>query len=331
MIHVHAWDFKKLNASDLSGFLLIDLLCYWSVPVFVMISGGLLLKPNSINTKEEPVLFLKKRWRRMFRPMIVWGVFATLWGVFALGQSQEETLRRTLLGIPNDPQWFLYMMLGLYLVTPTLRLLILSPGFERKHLTAVISLLYTANLVVLIQQMTGYQEEIEFPINSFLFLDFYLLGMVVSRVDIWSRGTDRCVVGSALLLTVLFAVSAILFPTQIREFRMIFSHHHSPLVLLQAVAIFRSAVNFEASRITGIRLADTKMGNIVRQSSDWSFGIYLIHPFVLNVLFKYVLRPIDGPFLVYSLVIWVLTMIASCLGCYILRSQKVTGWMIPAS
>jgi surface polysaccharide O-acyltransferase-like enzyme len=48
MIHVHSCPFDKLSPNDQRGFLLIDTLCFWSVPVFVMLSA--LLLNNASNT-----------------------------------------------------------------------------------------------------------------------------------------------------------------------------------------------------------------------------------------------------------------------------------------
>ena len=213
MIHVHSWDFKPLSPSDKSGFLLIDLFCYWSVPVFVMLSGGLLLRsakiqptglilpPDMAQPVESPAVFFRKRWRRMIRPTLVWAALAVVWGLAAKGQGGEETLKRLATGVPNDPQWFLFMLLGLYALTPWLRVLLANPQFNR----------------------------------------YWLVGLL----------------------------------------------------------------------------------------ADWSFGIYVIHPFVLTVLFKLFLRPIDGPFLPYCLVVWAATMLLSCLGCLVLRFKPVTAWIIP--
>jgi surface polysaccharide O-acyltransferase-like enzyme len=126
MIHVHSWSFDKLSPNDQRGFLLIDTLCYWSVPIFIMLSGALLLNIDQARSHESPGTFLKKRWRRMIRPTIAWGIIALIWGCLALGRGRDETFRRMMTGLPNDPQWFLFMLLGLYALTPWLRMLLAS-------------------------------------------------------------------------------------------------------------------------------------------------------------------------------------------------------------
>jgi len=339
MIHVHSWDFKKLNPTDQSGYLLIDLFCYWSVPVFVMLSGGLLLRPakmqstglilppDVVQAAEPPAVFFRKRWRRMIRPTLVWAALAVVWGVGAKGQGAQETLERLATGIPNDPQWFLFMLLGLYALTPWLRILLANPQFNRYWLAGLVQLLYAANLYALVQQYAGLTVEPVFPINTLTYLDLYLFGIIVSESDAWSRRTDRAIWLSSVVVTAIAAFLILSNPALVARFKILLTHYHSPLVLLQAVAVFRLAVRQfpdGAGQAAGVRWR-----GVVSLLADWSFGIYVIHPFVLTVLFKFFLRPIDGPFLPYCLVVWAVTMLVSCLGCLVLRYKPVTAWIIP--
>lgn len=48
----------------------------WSVPVFVMLSGALLLHPNK---QESLSVFYKKRLSRILVPLIFWSLFYLLW------------------------------------------------------------------------------------------------------------------------------------------------------------------------------------------------------------------------------------------------------------
>ena len=329
MIHVHSWSFDKLSPNDQRGFLLIDTLCYWSVPIFVMLSGALLLNVDQTRSHESPGMFFKKRWRRMIRPTIVWGIIALIWGSLALGRGRDETFRRIMTGIPNDPQWFLFMLLGLYALTPWLRMLLGSPNFQRTSLPGLISLLYGANLFALIQQMGGYSSEAIFPINSLIYLDLYLLGVIVADPNSWSLRTNRMIYLLGFLSTIIPISLLVVKPDNFAEFRLLQTSYHSPLVLIKSVAIFRFMVcnSWEIDEsVVGMR---REARDVIRQLSDWSFGIYVIHPFVLSLLFKFVLRPIDGPFLPYCMAIWILTMLITCIGCKVLRSRSLTAWLIP--
>ena len=100
----------------------------WSVPVFVMISGALLLDPNK---KEDLLTFYKKRLSKIFIPILIWTFLFLIWA-FLKGQisgneiSIIHLLKRILSGKPHYHMWFLYMILCLYLFTPFFRKVIIN-------------------------------------------------------------------------------------------------------------------------------------------------------------------------------------------------------------
>jgi surface polysaccharide O-acyltransferase-like enzyme len=93
------------------------------VPLFVMLSGALLLQSYKI---EEPLkVFFKKRLLRIGLPWIFWGV--AYFAYSYLLKNNPFTLSSIAQGIATGPYyqfWFLYMLLGLYLVTPLLRVFV---------------------------------------------------------------------------------------------------------------------------------------------------------------------------------------------------------------
>lgn len=332
MIHVHSWGFDSLSDRDKTGFLLINIFCYWSVPAFVMLSGFLLLTPSPRHASEDTFTFVKKRWKRMIRPTLAWACVAVLWDALALRQSTEELVMRVVTGVPIDPQWFLFMLLGLYFLTPWLRLSICSEKFDRKHLCGAITVLYLINLIVLVQIRMGYVREIPFPANSLTYLDIYLFGVLAGDRNSWGRGTDRVIWLAAAVLAIFAASMAILKPSHFDPSGWgLLTNYHSPFVLLMATAIFRGALRYFGDTREGEMQHhdDSRFARLVRTLSDWSFGIYVIHPFVRSVLFKTFLRPIDGPFLPYCFVIWTVTMAISCIACYLAKKSRWTAWLIP--
>jgi peptidoglycan/LPS O-acetylase OafA/YrhL len=133
----------------------------------------------------------------------------------------------------------------------------------------------------------------------------------------------------AFLSTIIPISLLVVNPDNFSGFRLLQTCYHSPLVLIKSVAIFRFMVcnSWEIDEsVIGMRRVAR---NAIRQLSDWSFGIYVIHPFILSLLFKFVLRPVDGPFLPYCIVIWILTMLITCVVCKVLRSRPITASLIP--
>lgn len=93
------------------------------VPLFLMLTGVLLLQPSKV---DEPLrVFFKKRWRRIGLPFIFWGIAYFAWRFFVNGEAL--TASSILQGILTGPYlhfWFLYLLVGVYLVTPVFRVVL---------------------------------------------------------------------------------------------------------------------------------------------------------------------------------------------------------------
>jgi surface polysaccharide O-acyltransferase-like enzyme len=94
-----------------------------SVPLFVMLTGALLLQPNKV---DEPLrVFFKKRWNRIGIPVIFWGAIFFAWDFLVRGQSLSALfILQGLFAGPYVHFWYVYILIGLYLVTPLLRVVV---------------------------------------------------------------------------------------------------------------------------------------------------------------------------------------------------------------
>ena len=113
-VPVGSAEFHVLNAYD--G------LTHWCVPVFIMLSGMFLLDPKH---SLSPSKLFFGHILRMLVAMAVWGTaYALVTQVSAAGLSWasiKAALWQVLQGKTHFHLWFLYMIIGLYLVTPILR------------------------------------------------------------------------------------------------------------------------------------------------------------------------------------------------------------------
>ena len=97
------------------------------VPLFVMLSGALLLQPAKL---DEPIrVFLKKRLSRIGLAFGFWSMVYLAWGFYVT--NVPVTLSNVVQGIVKDlftgawyHFWFIYLIVGLYLITPILRVII---------------------------------------------------------------------------------------------------------------------------------------------------------------------------------------------------------------
>lgn len=104
---------RCLTAVNAAGFI--------AVPLFVLISGALLLHQSA---EESLFAFYKKRMNRILVPTIFWSFLFLL---IARYQNPSITLKNMLFmclrGKPYYHLWYMYMLVGLYLIAPALKIL----------------------------------------------------------------------------------------------------------------------------------------------------------------------------------------------------------------
>ncbi len=100
-----------------------DSLARPAVPLFVMLTGALLLQPSKA---DEPLkVFFKKRLARIGLPLIFWGGAYFAWRYFVNKEAlTSNSIFQGILGGPYFHFWFVYLLLGLYLITPILRVIV---------------------------------------------------------------------------------------------------------------------------------------------------------------------------------------------------------------
>ena len=88
----------------------------WSVPLFIMISGALLISDKSFQNVD---LFFKKRLNRILLPLVFWSVIFTLFSIYVYDFfSIKDIFARLYIGEPYYHLWYLFLILGIYFVTP---------------------------------------------------------------------------------------------------------------------------------------------------------------------------------------------------------------------
>ncbi|MGA3289170.1 MAG: acyltransferase family protein [Candidatus Bathyarchaeia archaeon] len=157
------------------------------VPLFVLLSGALLLQPAKLN---EPIrVFLKKRLSRIGLAFAFWSAVYLAWS-FYITQT-PVTLSNIGQGILYDlfsgayyQFWFIYLIVGLYLITPILRVIIASGNW--RVIRYLILLWFVGVAVVpLIQLASGY------TLNSTVFViggwvGYFVLGSYLQRIKLRS-------------------------------------------------------------------------------------------------------------------------------------------------
>ena len=157
------------------------------VPLFVILSGALLLQPSKTN---EPIrVFLKKRFNRIGLAFLFWSAVYLVWA-FLVTQTpvtSDNVIEGALYSLFSGSYyhfWFLYLIAGLYLLTPILRKIVSVK--DPKILKYLILLWFIDVAVVpLIQLITGYSlNDTVFVVGGFI--GYFVLGVYLQRVKVRS-------------------------------------------------------------------------------------------------------------------------------------------------
>lgn len=268
------------------------------VPLFLLLTGALLLQPSKLN---EPIgYFFKKRLARIGLPFIFWGAIYFAWDFLVIHKIYDVpiTTNNIIQGILTGPYyqfWYLYMLLGLYLLTPLLRVLVAHASRDlMKYLLVLwflgaavvptIALVTPLQLDTNVLTITGYV--------GYFILGAYLLTLQVSR----SKLALLTTVGIALTAVGTYVIAATVGGTEMYYFQ----GYLSPTLILAACSLFMLLIAMQTP--APIPAPPSPMGtlNLQEISSDPpadSFGkklmaaisanslpLYLFHVMVLATL-----------------------------------------------
>ena len=137
-------------------FNIYDGLVRWCVPVFVMLSGMFMLDPG--RSLPLPKLLFHNA-LRILVCLMFWGTVYALAGCWAAGDFSVHGLWTamldTLKGNTHYHLWFLYMILGLYLVTPILRAFCKGASRGDLHYFFILAFLFASLLPISFQLWPG--------------------------------------------------------------------------------------------------------------------------------------------------------------------------------
>ena len=152
VIFVHASSFPYSIPGEITPLVMVNwftsdvygAIGYLGVPIFVMLSGALLLNPQKA---DEPLrAFYKKRFNRIGLPLIFWTIIFFAWNYVVHNQPLTLfNIQQGLLTGSYPIMWFLYMLAGLYLATPFLR--VLTKHIDRKKFTILITLWFIGAVI----------------------------------------------------------------------------------------------------------------------------------------------------------------------------------------
>jgi surface polysaccharide O-acyltransferase-like enzyme len=188
-------------------------------------------------------------------------------------QVMMSMLKVMYLGNVEIHLWFLYILIGIYLVVPILRVLV-SAASTQILIYFVILWFIGTSLFELAQHLVGSQTALVIPVVTG-YVGYFVLGYLLADIKLGGRGRLFSALGCIIAIVVTFVGTIILTPEsgQIDDY---FYSYFSPATVLATIC------GYLLMKELGENLG--KAARIVREISMTSFGIFLIHIFVAEWL-----------------------------------------------
>jgi len=301
-------DIFKINKGQYLLFTTIVCLMNWAVPLFFMITGTLMLNPKKKLSVRDAVF---KYAKRIFLALMIFGI-PMAW-VVVLITHRQISLKLILLGILDTIEgksfshlWYLYAIIGLYLIIPMLKPYVNSTSINTKRYILIV--LFAFNFCfTLIDRLFNIHIAFELPIagNSVFYL---LTGEYLNEISA-DGDIDRKL--NAFLIAVvvgtIIAINIIAYPKA-----PLFLGYDSPFIAALSILIYR--------QLFGVKCGLRHLWGIDRLT----FGVYLIHPIFIHLAYNFLgITPMDfKPLLLSILVIWAVVVTLSFVSSYILKHIK---------
>lgn len=299
-------------------------LCRASVPLFVIASGYFIL-PMRGSVSE----FFRRRASRIMGPFLFWSVVYAIYFVFSRGDSWMQCLVNISHVVVNfgteiGHMWYVYMLIGLYLLVP-----ILSPWLQSVdsktlkgylYLWGITSMLSYVHLIFPSLWGECYWNPTPMLYYFTGFIGYFILGFYFKRFGAPGRWV------SLLLLVIGYAFTALIFNARIETATDVSSlelswQQCSGNVALMAIGIFGLIHSFRY-QTAGL------FARFITNASQKGYAMYLFHMIVLGEISTYLANRwgnvlIEIPLL--SILTFLITYLLICALSYLPKSKYWLG------
>ena len=265
--------YDKIADFDWQTGIVYNALSRWCVPIFLMISGALLL-----GRKEEPLgTFFKKRANKILLPFIAWSIIYYAWATYMW--NPEYSVKEFLIMFFNNQiyyhLWYFYALIGIYLLAPVFNIFVNHASKQMIGYVVVLWILFYG-IFRYYSYIVSNEFTLFFPLSEYI--GFFLLGYYLAKFELstkWRIGI--------YVLGIIGAFETIWRTMALSEQQGQFSgyaySYSSPNVIVMSIALFVFVKYWVNRKVANGSYQTSKIVKLIGQTS---FGVYLVHAMILD-------------------------------------------------
>ena len=233
------------------------------VNLFIMISGYLLLDKT-----EEAIVFFKKRILNILPLFLVFNIIYIYFGKIPIMPILKGK------AISASHFWYIYMILGLYLLTPWLQKVL---KYAEKETLFVVFLWFLCNIL---NPYLRYFNLAEIPFSNFPltgFIGYYILGYFVKKYD------NKVKRASFILIIVIYALGFLLSFLSTKYVLAVTGKRVSDFFDKNSLGTFIMTLSFF---VFWCKFNFSKRDRIIKIVADSTYFAFLVHLIVLYFIIK---------------------------------------------
>ncbi|ELC8443037.1 acyltransferase family protein [Clostridium perfringens] len=245
-----------------------------SVPLFVMLSGSFLISNNKNRCYEY---FIKKTLKKIILPTLIWSFLYVIYSILlqipnAFSGREIDYITpfiNWVYGIPYYHMWYMYMIIGLYLITPFL-IDIKSELKKKKFFGLGIAFLFIGVFINLF-------SDLFWPLKFIMYIGYFILGYSLKEHYFDKKVNYKKYLFISILFSIfIFLLTEMIVKNNLISDKLYFYDYLSPFVIISSVFMFIAFLNMN----------HIKFPKFILNISKHTFNIYLIHAGVLNIFFR---------------------------------------------
>jgi len=276
-----------------------------AIPIFFMISGALLL---DYREKYSTKVFLKKRFVKMFAPLLFWFGISLIYGFFKNTSAMSM------------PYWFFFFMAGMYLCMPVFSAI--EKSIRNQIYLYIVLISFVLNyLIPFLADVFDFTITYRIPFDIGLqYLIYILLGYLLHKNEI-SHKWRIVIYIFAILGFAMKVIGTYVLSLQTGQLDGTFGHYYNVPCFLLSVGMFVFIKEL------GNRIKSDKAIRGIEFFSGYALASYVLHQYVL----EYIIGPFDFEVytLSYNLIVPIVVYLICVSMAYILRKIPIIRRLVP--